>query len=1022
MRLVLLFFLLQCSFAGFSQQQMGSFMAYGQEAKFFSNLNFRVYQSKNGYLWIGTQNGLVRFDGKRYKNYFSDYANPSSPSDNSIVDIVEDKNGDLWFCGFFHGVTHYNQRTGLFRKYPRLSNDNYSYYGVYAGLKDSEGELWFCTAGRGLARYEYEKDSFSLFFPEPDKSIDGRVRGDNYVTNICEDRNDPGILWITSFKGLYSFDKRTKKFSFFPPVNAAGQLSGVLCISIVADQNGYLWIGTWGEGIYCFDPVTKTYITVNRQKIPAISNDIRQVNDSILYIAGMNEGLFSLNIKNNQLTNITPSGFGSNAATEKPDIQKVSITPDAGIFVGGNYFVYQQHPVFTRLKKNIGFAGIKKEEGDIAVNDVAWDEKRQQYWLATYNGGLYSLQKDGVLALPLATSPGISTGNSDFEMVALDALGRVWARNIQSDIYVWKSDGGAFVKAHDELPLPDSLLHSIRIIETDRSGNIWMVSPGHFIFWNVLTGEVAIIPIEWGSGYTGSRMIGYGELLFDPSGNAWLISGNGLFQCLQKEKKVIHIYKTGTLKTDLSSSEFLAGVFNKYDNLWLAGNQSGVQVYDWKSNKVLSNHNMNGGLPSMLVKSLQTDTSGRIWASTVAGLGMFDPEGKKIWQLFNRFDGLERDYLDHPIFITSNNKIIVDQLNGFVLKDINELLPPGNPPKMRITSITINNEERKDSLLPEFTTSLVLPYNKNNVSIEFAAMDWWYPFRTNYRYSVEGLSGFETNTAPDPSGKITLVGLQPGRYKVHIRALNSRGQWSDEVLLSIIIRPPFWKTIWFISLLAIIFIVLMYGVYRYRINQLKKLQAMRNSISRNLHDDIGASLSNIRILNELAKRNTHNSDRATGYLDTAAEDIQRISESLGDIVWNINPKYDEPEQLFIRMKRYAADIMDGKNIAGTFEFPEQDYGVKMTMDKRRDFYLIFKEAIHNLVKYSGTVTASVKVQVHKNGISLTIRDEGKGFDLSQVQQGSGLQNMQQRAAAWNGILDIDSKPGKGTTVYLFMPV
>jgi signal transduction histidine kinase len=197
---------------------------------------------------------------------------------------------------------------------------------------------------------------------------------------------------------------------------------------------------------------------------------------------------------------------------------------------------------------------------------------------------------------------------------------------------------------------------------------------------------------------------------------------------------------------------------------------------------------------------------------------------------------------------------------------------------------------------------------------------------------------------------------------------------------------------------------------------------MRNSISRNLHDDIGASLSNIRILNELAKRNTHDSKRATGYLDTAAEDIQRISESLGDIVWNINPKYDDPEHLFIRMKRYAADMMDGKNIACTFEFPEQDHGIKMTMDKRRDFYLIFKEAVHNLVKYSGSATASIKVETHKKGMSLTIRDEGKGFDAASLQHGSGLHNMQQRAAAWKATLDIDSVPGKGTTVYLFMPV
>ena len=103
-----------------AQQQMGPYMAYGPEAKYFSNLNYSVYQSKNGYLWIGTSSGLIRFDGKRYKNYFADYTNPNSPSDNTIFDIAEDKNHDLWFAGFEHGVTKYNQHTGRFKKYPAL--------------------------------------------------------------------------------------------------------------------------------------------------------------------------------------------------------------------------------------------------------------------------------------------------------------------------------------------------------------------------------------------------------------------------------------------------------------------------------------------------------------------------------------------------------------------------------------------------------------------------------------------------------------------------------------------------------------------------------------------------------------------------------------------------------------------------------------------------------------------------------------------------------------------------------------
>src|SRR5262245_47589713 len=115
---------------------MGPFMAYGSEAGYFAGLNFSVYQSTNGYLWFGTHNGVVRFDGKRYKSYFSNHADSNSPTDNIITDIAEDKNGELWFAGFSHGVTKYNQRTGKFTKYPALSEDHFPVYTVYSILKD----------------------------------------------------------------------------------------------------------------------------------------------------------------------------------------------------------------------------------------------------------------------------------------------------------------------------------------------------------------------------------------------------------------------------------------------------------------------------------------------------------------------------------------------------------------------------------------------------------------------------------------------------------------------------------------------------------------------------------------------------------------------------------------------------------------------------------------------------------------------------------------------------------------------
>ena len=205
-----------------------------------------------------------------------------------------------------------------------------------------------------------------------------------------------------------------------------------------------------------------------------------------------------------------------------------------------------------------------------------------------------------------------------------------------------------------------------------------------------------------------------------------------------------------------------------------------------------------------------------------------------------------------------------------------------------------------------------------------------------------------------------------------------------------------------------------------KLEQQKSLLAMRNNISQDLHDDIGASLSNINILNELARRNIAQPEKSKEYLAKASEDIQRISESLSDIVWNINPKYDDMQNLFIRMKRYAADMLDGKNIDGHFDFPAAENSVQLSMTQRRDLYLIFKEAINNLVKYSGAKEASVLIQAEKHKIVMQVKDDGIGFDRHIIKAGNGLYNMEQRAKASGGVLIIHSSPGKGTVLNLEM--
>ena len=241
---------------------------------------------------------------------------------------------------------------------------------------------------------------------------------------------------------------------------------------------------------------------------------------------------------------------------------------------------------------------------------------------------------------------------------------------------------------------------------------------------------------------------------------------------------------------------------------------------------------------------------------------------------------------------------------------------------------------------------------------------------------------------------------------------------------------PFNNWVFYTEIGAVLEAIMFFSSFAYRNKILsneeqlaqQKLQVIRDDIARDLHDDIGASLSNINILNELAKRNTANPFKANEYLDKAGEDIQHISEGLHDIVWNINPKYDDIHNLFIRMKRYAADMMDGKNIIYEIQFPDKVMDIKLEMSKRKDLYFIFKEAVNNLIKYSYATNVNILITIQHNKLLLHINDNGKGFDIKNTAMGNGIENMQHRANSLKATLKLESQPGVGTDILLRMNI
>ena len=232
------------------------------------------------------------------------------------------------------------------------------------------------------------------------------------------------------------------------------------------------------------------------------------------------------------------------------------------------------------------------------------------------------------------------------------------------------------------------------------------------------------------------------------------------------------------------------------------------------------------------------------------------------------------------------------------------------------------------------------------------------------------------------------------------------------------VSAAFYSQWWFYLLGSLFISVIVYLIFRYRLQQVVKMERMRSSISGDLHDEVGASLTSISIFSEMAKGSVSPLSKEAQYLQRIGERSRESIEKMGDIIWSINPDNDNLQQLLVRMKNYATEITEAKDIAIVWNQTGKLDTTSLNMEQRKNFYLLFKEVINNAIKHSAAKNIVIKLASSGDVISILMTDDGKGFDTSAASSGNGLKSMRRRASLLHGEISIISQKGKGTTVKL----
>lgn len=330
----------------------------------------------------------------------------------------------------------------------------------------------------------------------------------------------------------------------------------------------------------------------------------------------------------------------------------------------------------------------------------------------------------------------------------------------------------------------------------------------------------------------------------------------------------------------------------------------------------------------------------------------------------------------------------------------------------QLDAVIVNN---KDTL----SVGASLPYNHNDIQFAFSCPAFFNPQSVTFKYHLKGADEDWQTTKPGER-LLRYPSLPPGAYGFEAYAFNEKGGVQGSVIaFDFRIKNPWWAQWWFITLLLVLIIGLIYVLYRNSLQQLLRVEKIRRSISSDLHDDIGATLSSMTIYTNLARTEKNNSE----YLNLIEEYAKEVINKLDDLVWSINPKNDTCEQLINRMQFHAEPLLHAAGIDPHFSYNSKVVQLKLDLFIKNNVYLLFKEIINNVIKHAGAANCYIAIECQLNSFILSVEDDGKGYDPSRIKLNRhGLVNMNERVHKMKGSINMESVSQKGVRILVTIPV
>lgn len=1020
-------------------------------------------QDSYGYLWIGTQDGLNRYDAYNFENFRNNRDDVNSLSNNYIWTVFEDTDSIIWIGTFGGGLNKFDPRVEKFTHYKAegttpspLTNDR-----VFEITEHPAGVIWIGT-NNGLNRLDKRDNSIKQY----DKILSGEDGKEptNLVRAISPGNEDE--LWYNSNSGLSLLNLRTgySKHFTIDPFTKNINLGNTSDLTFI--DNTLFVLCDEGLVRLNFSDSTSSVILSKNYLQSIAGNDVTLSRmfidgDNICYV-GSTKGLFTYNLLSKKLNFIQNENSNPNSLSDNSILAFYKSTDNVlwiGTQSGLNKIVLINNR-FELLKPN---HSSKQTFSGIGIGPVI-EDRFGYLWLGTRNEAklnLFDKANNRVKVFNHSSSNKSSISANYILSIMEDSKGNIWAgtkgnglnkinhtRNWNERVTIKQITPHA--KNSEQFNID-----RVQTIYESRDGYIWLgTGGGGLCRYNSKTNSIKSYPYSLdGSGPNHTFVF---SILEDSKNNFWIGTATGGINLMNRQSgRFIYFTNDPADQSSLSNNLVLSVYESTKGTVWV-GTAGGLNKLETPNQQNLfdslstTGKNLSfkrfgalDGFPNEVIYGILEDEAGYLWMSTNKGVVKFDQETDKVIATYDVSDGLQNnEFNQNGFFKNKNGTIYFSGIGGLNVFEPSKLVGNQFIPPIVITSfklfnkfVPLFNDKATDAFSTDkhvsYLSKLELDYAHKVFSFEFSALNFISSSKNEYAYMMEGFD--EDWIYSGNARSVTYTNLDPGNYTFKVKGSNDNGVWNNAgKTIAISIAPPPWLSWYAYLFYAAFFFNVLFMFIRFREKEAKRELEVQNKIneakleereevrkksSADFHDEAGNKLTKIALITELARKEAVNNSSLQEYLNGIEENTKELSSGMRDFIWVLDSAkeslYDTVNRLIefgTNLFMYAETRFVGKGLS------EKMKEVPLSMESRRAFILIFKEAMNNCVKYSRADKVEMVVSMNKDKFEIYLQDNGIGFNTKNKTEGYGLINMRNRAEKLGYEIKIDSTEGNGAKI------